>query len=110
MGSQTPSRASTTTWCHAVAEISREDFPELGVRHDETDRTGGMVGAPFQFRMDPHQVLLPFHFIPKRVVVFLVCRRQGAHQPLASILLVQDLPHRPYLKQLTCDSYPMLAH
>lgn len=56
MGSQTPSRASTTTWCQTVAEIGREDFPELGVRHDEIDRTGGMVGAPFQFRMDPHQV------------------------------------------------------
>ena len=68
MGTQTPSRASTTTWCHAVAEIDGEDFPELGVRHDETDRTGGMVGAPFQFRMEPHQVLLPFHFKPKRVV------------------------------------------
>ena len=68
MGSQTPSRASTTTWCYTVAEIVLKIFPELSVRHDETDRTGGMVGATFRFRMEPHQVLLLFHLKPKRVV------------------------------------------
>ena len=44
MGAQTPSRASTTTWCHAVAEIDDEDFPEHGVRHDDqTEREGWSV-------------------------------------------------------------------
>lgn len=28
----------------SVAEIRRENFPELGLLDDETDRTGGMVG------------------------------------------------------------------
>jgi hypothetical protein len=31
-----------------VAEIRREDFSKLRLLHDETDRTGGMVGPPVQ--------------------------------------------------------------
>ena len=53
---------------HAVKEILRKDFLKHGLFHPESDSTRGMVDAPFQLLMEPHQVLLWLPFNPKRVV------------------------------------------
>ena len=64
---------------HPVSEIRREDFPKLRPLDDETDRTRGMVGAPFHLLMKPHQVLLQFHFKPKSVVGVPLLYRQRSY-------------------------------
>src|SRR5574341_1244058 len=53
---------------HAIAEVGREDLPKLGLFDDETDRTRGMVGPPFQFLVQLQQVLLQPRLKPEGVV------------------------------------------
>ena len=111
MGSQTPSRASTTTWCHTVAEIGREDFPELGVRHARNRQNGrdGRCALPVPHGAAPGAPSVSLQTEARCGSSSYAARRERINLwPAFSSFKTHRIS--PFLKQLTCDSYPMLAH